>query len=491
MDDRNALIVDDEADIRELIEMTLLPLGVTCLPAETLSMARALLKRQPLSFCITDLRLPDGNGLELVAHIQKHYPNLPVAVITAHGNVESAVEALKLGAFDFISKPFEISVLRDIVATALRLNRGGEARAGDSRAPLLLGRSAVMEDVRALIAKLARSQAPILISGESGTGKELAARLVHQSGPRADKPFVPVNCGAIPEQLMESEFFGYKKGSFTGANQDKTGLFQAAQGGTLFLDEVAELPMHMQVKLLRAIQERAVRSVGASAEVAIDVRILSASHKNLAALVRDGTFRQDLFYRLNVIELRMPSLREHLDDVPDLVTATFERLSRQSGAPRPLVTPSALQALQRYAFPGNIRELENILERAFTLCENGVIQPEDLLLPATTGVSMPLVAPAAPGPAPIRAEPATLRPGPATIRSEPATSPAPARYQDEPKTQPMLPMVNNLEGYLEGLEKAAILRALEATRYNKTAAAEKLGISFRALRYRLKKLGLE
>ncbi|MBL8253861.1 MAG: sigma-54-dependent Fis family transcriptional regulator, partial [Candidatus Competibacter sp.] len=280
-------------------------------------------------------------------------------------------------------------------------------------------------------------------------------------------------------------------GSFTGANQDKTGLFQAAQGGTLFLDEVAELPMHMQVKLLRAIQERAVRPVGASAEVAIDVRILSASHKNLAALVRDSTFRQDLFYRLNVIELRMPSLREHLDDVPDLVAATFERLSRQSGAPRPLVTPSALQALQRYAFPGNIRELENILERAFTLCENGVIQPDDLLLPATSGVSMPLTAPAAPGPAPIRAEPATLRPGPSTIRPEPATSPVPARYQDEPKTQPMLPMVNNLEGYLEGLEKAAILRALEATRYNKTAAAEKLGISFRALRYRLKKLGLE
>lgn len=489
MDDYTALIVDDEADIRELIEMTLLPLGVTCLPAETLSMARALLKRQPLSFCITDLRLPDGNGLELVAHIQKHYPNLPVAVITAHGNVESAVEALKLGAFDFISKPFEISVLRDIVATALRLNRGGDARSGDGRPSLLLGRSAAMEDVRALIAKLARSQAPILISGESGTGKELAARLIHQSGPRADKPFVPVNCGAIPEQLMESEFFGYKKGSFTGANQDKAGLFQAAQGGTLFLDEVAELPMHMQVKLLRAIQERAVRPVGAPAEIAIDVRVLSASHKNLAALVRDGTFRQDLFYRLNVIELRMPSLREHLDDIPELVTAAFERLSRQTGTARPLVTPSALQALQRYPFPGNIRELENILERAFTLCENGVIQPEDLLLPATTGVSMPSAA--SPAPAPSRPEPATMRSGPATISSGPAAPPSSARYSDEPKTQPMLPMVNNLEGYLEGLEKAAILRALEATRYNKTAAAEKLGISFRALRYRLKKLGLE
>ncbi|MEI2772253.1 MAG: sigma-54 dependent transcriptional regulator [Candidatus Competibacter sp.] len=478
MDDCNALIVDDEADIRELIEMTLSPLGVTCLPAETLGEARALLKRQPLSFCITDLRLPDGSGLELVAHIQKHYPNLPVAVITAHGNVESAVEALKLGAFDFISKPFEISVLRDIVATALRLNRGnGDARTGDGRHPLLLGRSTAMDEIRTLIAKLGRSQAPILISGESGTGKELAARLIHLSGPRADRPFVPVNCGAIPEQLMESEFFGYKKGSFTGANQDKSGLFQVAQGGTLFLDEVAELPMHMQVKLLRAIQERAVRPVGAPAEIAIDVRILSASHKNLATLVRNGAFRQDLFYRLNVIELRMPSLREHLDDIPELVAATFDRLSRQSGAPRPMVTPSALQALQRYAFPGNIRELENILERAFTLCESGVIQPEDLLLPAGSSISMPLAATPTSSPTPIRSEPT-----PPTVSSH---------LPDEPKTQPMLPMVNNLEGYLEGLERAAILRALEATRYNKTAAAEKLGISFRALRYRLKKLGLE
>jgi two-component system response regulator PilR (NtrC family) len=480
MDDRNALIVDDEADIRELIEMTLLPLGVTCLPAETLSEARALLKRQPLSFCITDLRLPDGSGLELVAHIQKHFPNLPVAVITAHGNVESAVEALKLGAFDFVSKPFELSVLRDIVATALRLNRsGGDTRGGGSRPPLLLGRSAAMEGVRTLIAKLARSQAPILISGESGTGKELAARLIHLSGPRADKPFVPVNCGAIPEQLMESELFGYKKGSFTGASQDKAGLFQAAQGGTLFLDEVAELPMHMQVKLLRAIQERAVRPVGAPAEVTTDVRILSASHKNLAALVRNGLFREDLFYRLNVIELRLPSLREHPEDIAELVGATLDRLSQQTGVPRPVLAPSALLALQRYAFPGNIRELENILERAFTLCENAVIQPEDLLLPATTGIlSTPLNAPLSLSPAPVRSEPT-------------APAPMPVRPSDEPRTQPMLPAVNNLEGYLEGLERAAILRALEATRYNKTAAAEKLGISFRALRYRLKKLGLE
>lgn len=479
MDDHNVLVVDDEADIRELIDMTLSPLGVNCTLAETLSEARAALKRQPISFCITDLRLPDGNGLELVAHIQKQHPNLPVAVITAHGNVESAVEALKLGAFDFISKPFEIAALRDMVASALRLNRANPAQGNEGRSPILLGRSAAMESVRTMIAKLARSQAPVLINGESGTGKEVAARLIHASGSRADKPFVPVNCGAIPEQLMESEFFGYKKGSFTGATQDKTGLFQAARGGTLFLDEVAELPMHMQVKLLRAIQERAVRPVGAQAEVAIDVRILSATHKNLSALVRNGNFRQDLFYRLNVIELHMPSLREHPDDIPELVANTIERLSQQSGGSRLAVTPSALQVLQRYAFPGNIRELENILERAFTLCENGVIQPDDLVLPAPVGGTHTTAVSTTAFSNPIPVEPASI------------PNFAPRNFPNEPQTQPMQPIVDDLEGYLESLEKAAILRALEATRYNKTAAAEKLGISFRALRYRLKKLGLE
>ncbi len=476
MDVCNALIVDDEDDIRELIALTLLPLGVNCLPAETLGEARALLKRQAFNFCITDLRLPDGSGLELVAHIQKQYSHLPVAVITAHGNVESAVEALKLGAFDFVSKPFDLAVLRTMVATALRLGRSGDSP-DDSR-PTLLGQSAAIAEVRALIAKLARSQAPILISGESGTGKELAARLVHLSGPRADQPFVPVNCGAIPEHLMESEFFGYKKGSFTGATQDKSGLFQTAQGGTLFLDEVADLPLTMQVKLLRAIQERAVRPVGAAVEVATDVRVLSASHKNLAAMVRDGAFRQDLFYRLNVIEMRLPSLREHPDDIPELVEAALARLSRQAGSPKPRITPSALAALRGYAFPGNIRELENILERAFTLCEDSLIQEADLLLPA------------------VAMEPSSLRPRPAApldpeseISDLPPSAP---RREFEPRTVPILqPPTGNLEGYLEEIEKAAILRALEATRYNKTAAAEKLGITFRALRYRLKKLGLE
>ncbi len=474
MDACNALIVDDEADIRELIEMTLLPLGVTCHPAADLGEAYALLKSHLFGFCITDLRLPDGSGLDLVAHIQRHYPNLPVAVITAHGNVESAVEALKLGAFDFVSKPFELAVLRNMVATALRLSRGEDHT--DTNRPILLGHAAVMENVRQMIAKLARSQAPILISGESGTGKEMAARLIHWSGPRADKPFVPVNCGAIPEHLMESEFFGYKKGSFTGATQDKGGLFQAAQGGTLFLDEVADLPISMQVKLLRAIQERAVRPVGAQTEVATDVRLLSATHKSLAELVKQGAFRQDLFYRLNVIDLRMPSLREHPQDIPELVEAILARLSRQSGLPAPKLAPTALAALAAYAFPGNIRELENILERAFTLCEDGVIQAGELLLPG---------------------EPTSIRPNP---EPSPPRTPAPAaperhdppRGEFEPRTVPILqPPSGNLEGYLEEIERTAILRALESTRYNKTAAAEKLGISFRALRYRLKKLGLE
>lgn len=478
MDACNALIVDDEADIRELIEMTLLPMGVICHAAETLDEARGLLKRRSFNFCITDLRLPDGSGLDLVAHIQKHYPNLPAAVITAHGNIETAVEALKLGAFDFVSKPFELTALRNMVATALRLSRSGERRPSENR-PTLLGRSEAMAEVRSLIAKLARSQAPIIIKGESGTGKELAARLIHLSGPRAERPFVPVNCGAIPEHLMESELFGYKKGSFTGAMQDKAGLFQAAQGGTLFLDEVGELPSHMQVKLLRAIQERAVRPVGAPAEVAIDVRILSATHKDLAAMVRDGTFRQDLFYRLNVIELRLPSLREHPEDISELVDAILERLSRQTGLVQPRLAPTALATLQTYAFPGNIRELENILERAFTLCEDAVIQSADLLLPtATTPISLHAA------PTPTGNLPSQDEIDEESFRSAIALEPKTIPY-------PPTPVVNDLEGYLEGLEKAAILRALEATRYNKTAAAEKLGISFRALRYRLKKLKLD
>jgi two-component system response regulator PilR (NtrC family) len=461
MDVRNALIVDDEADIRELIEMTLDPMGITCYAAETFAKARYLLKQHAFDFCITDMRLPDGNGLDLVGHIQKRYPNLPVAVITAYGNVESAVEALKLGAFDYVPKPFELAVLRNLVNTALKLSGGGEKRtAGEG--PTLLGNSAAMEAVRALIAKLARSQAPVLISGESGTGKELAARLIHNSGPRADRAFVPVNCGAIPTELMESEFFGHKKGSFTGAIQDKIGLFQAAQGGTLFLDEVAELPQHMQVKLLRAIQERAVRPIGYQAEIPTDVRILSATHKDLAKLVETSAFRQDLYYRLNVIELRMPSLRERPEDIAELAELILDRLGRDLGLPPPKLIPKALATLQSYPFPGNVRELENTLERAFTLCEGQSIDAEDLRLPQQTPPPSSTVT--------TEAIPAVVA---NTSTALPSSIPA------------------DLEGYLESLEKEAIMKALEATRYNKTAAAEKLGISFRALRYRLKKLRLD
>lgn len=465
----NALIVDDEADIRELIELTLIPLGVNCLPAETLGEAKTLLRRHQFHFCITDMRLPDGNGLELVAYIQKRHPHVPVAVITAHGNVESAVDALKLGAFDFVPKPVELSVLRNLVSTALKMS-GTEFNPDEGEnAITLLGNSTAMDNVRTMIRKLARSQAPILITGESGTGKELAARSIHASGPRADRPFVPVNCGAIPENLMESEFFGYKKGSFTGATQDKIGLFQAAHGGTLFLDEVADLPQHMQVKLLRAIQERAVRPIGTQTEITTDVRILSATHKDLSQLVDSGAFRQDLYYRLNVIELRMPSLRERPGDIEELADFILEKLSLNLDIPVPRLTPEALEELKIYPFPGNIRELENILERAFTLCEGAAIEPGDLHLPEpSSGPAIPTMTSAATTP---------------VMEDSVAVAAASKKMPS--------PTEDGLENYLEELEKEAITKALEATRYNKTAAAERLGISFRALRYRLKKLGLD
>ena len=478
MASHTALIIDDESHIRELIEMTLTPLGIQCFTAEDLAQAYELLKKHQFSFCITDMRLPDGNGLDLVAYIQKNLPNLPAAVITAHGNVESAVEALKLGAFDFVAKPFELSVLRNLVNTAMRM--ASDEPIGSENKPTLLGRSAAMDRVRTLIHKLARSQAPILITGESGTGKELAARSIHASGPRADKPFVPVNCGAIPEHLMESEFFGYKKGSFTGASQDKAGLFQAADGGTLFLDEVAELPTPMQVKLLRAIQERAIRPIGVQSEISIDVRILSATHKNLAQLVEQDQFRQDLFYRLNVIELRMPSLRERREDIMPLVTHILKRLSQDLGLPAPQLSPDAISTLQDYPFPGNIRELENILERSFTLCEGDVIDAIDLHLPNTSGSSPPAPSPSlSPAATPINASSDT----------DNLTAKDTAASEESAKIPP--PTEAGLENYLEELEREAIMKALESTRYNKTAAAERLGISFRALRYRLKKLGLD
>jgi two-component system response regulator PilR (NtrC family) len=440
-----ALVVDDEPAIRELLELTLTRMDVACVLAADLRQARAILQSQAVDLCLTDMKLPDGNGLELVSHIQTHSPQVPVAVITAHGNVESAVQALKNGAFDFVSKPVDLAALRNLVSTALKLREGRKAESRGSTQ--LLGRSAAIEQVRAMVAKVARSQAPVHISGESGTGKELVARLIHENGARAEAAFIAVNCGAIPGELMESEFFGHKKGSFTGAIADKDGLFQAAQGGTLFLDEVADLPLHMQVKLLRVIQEKAIRAVGAQREVAVDVRVLSATHRNLAELVRTGRFREDLYYRINVIELRVPPLRERIEDLPLLAEHVLTRLAQGSGHPGARLAPDALALLHDHAFPGNVRELENILERATTLAEGELIHADDIHLQNA-------------------AEPDD---------SEPLTGPG---------TQP-------LGKQLGEVEKEAIKKALEQARYNKTAAAKLLGMSFRQLRYRIKKLGLE
>ncbi|HEV2110958.1 MAG TPA: sigma-54 dependent transcriptional regulator [Gammaproteobacteria bacterium] len=442
-----ALIVDDEPAIRELLNLTLTRMGVDCILAGGLEEARGLLRNQPVDLCLTDMKLPDGNGLDLVSHIQQHLAQVPVAVITAHGNVESAVQALKSGAFDFVSKPVDLNALRNLVSTALKLREqhvGAEGR-GATR---LLGKSQAIEQVRGMIAKVARSQAPVHISGESGTGKELVARLIHENGARADKPFVAVNCGAIPTELMESEFFGHKKGSFTGAIADKQGLFQAAGDGTLFLDEVADLPLHMQVKLLRVIQEKAIRPVGAARELPVDVRILSATHRPLADWVRNGKFREDLYYRINVIELRVPPLRERPEDMLLLADYILERLAGTMRRKPVHLAPDAVDLLMGHAFPGNVRELENILERAMTLAEGEVIRAADIHLQATAG------------------EPAA---------DVPVTAPG---------KQP-------LGSYLGDVEKEAIRKALEQTRYNKTAAAKLLGMSFRQLRYRIKKLGLE
>jgi len=430
------LVVDDEPDIRELLSLTLERMQVDCETAADVGSAQAALEAEEFGLCLTDMRLPDGDGLDLVAYIQKHHPQIPVAMITAHGNMECAIQALKLGAFDFLSKPVDLEVLRTLIRNALRLPAHGQGMATS-----LIGDSLPMQTIRKTIAKLARSQTPIYISGESGTGKELAARLIHEQGPRAGSPFVPVNCGAIPPELMESELFGHIKGAFTGASSDRPGLFQAADGGSLFLDEIADLPLSMQVKLLRAIQEKAVRPVGAQHEVSVDVRILSATHKDLAAQVASGEFRQDLFYRINVIELHMPALRERRDDIPVLVQHILTRLAPDP-LQRPELAPGALELLARHGFPGNVRELENMLERALTLCEGKRIEAGDFNLPQ---------------PAPVTRE---------------GTDQGLGNYMDE-------------------IEKQKILEALEATHWNRTQAAKRLGISFRALRYRLEKLGIE
>src|SRR5580698_1269285 len=378
------LVVDDEPDLCELLSITLQRMELNPRTANTIVAAQRLLKTEQFDLCLTDMQLPDGNGLDLVKWMQQNSPSVPVAVITAHGNMETAVRALKVGAFDFVSKPLDLAGLRKLVATAIKLSGSSE---GDTSVfgPRLLGMSPAMQNLRDMIARVARSQAPVHIFGESGTGKELVAKLIHESGPRHDGPFVPVNCGAIPSELMESELFGHKRGSFTGAVSDKKGLIQSAEGGTLFLDEIADLPLHMQVKLLRVIQEKAVRPVGEQLEVGVDVRVLSATHKDLAHLVTEGKFREDLFYRVNVIELRVPSLRERPEDVPELAESVLRRLGRRMKTTPPMMGKDALAALERYAFPGNVRELENILERAITLTSGGEICAADIQVRPTRG----------------------------------------------------------------------------------------------------------
>jgi two-component system response regulator PilR (NtrC family) len=445
------LVVDDEADIRELLGLTLARMGLDAHCAANTAEAYALLGKNSYDLCLTDMRLPDGDGLTVVDYVSKNHPNLPVAVITAHGSTENAVAALKAGAFDYLAKPVSLDQLRTLVRSALRLSRPAQRRTQDEEAPaqagedLLIGESAPMQAVRAMIDRLARTQAPIHVGGESGSGKELAARLIHTRGSRSDAPFVPVNCGAIPENLMESEFFGYKKGAFTGAAADREGFFQAAGGGTLFLDEVADLPLLMQVKLLRAIQEKKVRKVGSTGEEAVDVRIISATHRNLGEEVKQGKFRQDLYYRLNVIELKMPALREMREDIGQLAQAILKRQTAASPGKTPQLSAAALERLVGYDFPGNVRELENVLERALALTAGGEIRAEDLQLsPARVAV---------------------------------AAAPAPLSGRPLPEQ-------------LDAVERQAILDALEQTRYNRTAAAKLLGITFRALRYRMERLGI-
>ena len=443
MSKASVLIVDDEADIRELVEITLSRMGLESRAAATVGEAKALLAEQRFDLCITDMRLPDGNGIGLVQHIQQQHPQLPVAVITAYGSAETAVESLKAGAFDFVSKPVDLGVLRKLVATALKLKP--DADRPDLEGPLL-GNSPGIVTLRGMIDRLARSQAPVHIAGESGSGKELVAKMIHTRGPRGTGPFIPVNCGAIPNELMESEFFGHMKGSFTGAMRDKQGLFQAAENGTLFLDEVGDLPLHMQVKLLRALQERAVRPVGAEKEVQVNVRIISATHRDLSALAAQNTFRQDLFYRLNVIEVRVPALRERREDIPVLAQSILARLAQDNRLPAlPTLEAGALERLQTYDFPGNVRELENILERAVTLSDGQRITAAELQLRgprmAAAGADMGTGTP--------------------------------------------------LDLHVEEVEKQAIRGALEKTHGNKTKAAALLGMTFRQIRYKIKTLNIE
>lgn len=445
----NCLVVDDETDIRELVVLTLERMDITADSAASVEEAKELLSKRSYDLCLTDMRLPDGLGLDLVEHISVNFPGLPIAVITAYGSAENAVSALKAGAFDYLTKPISLKQLRPLVESALKLS-SSDVKETQNTADLI-GNSPAIDYVRNMIGKLARSQAPVYISGESGSGKELAARLIHRNSSRRDKPFIAVNCGAIPENLMESEFFGYKKGAFTGAAQDTSGLFQAANGGSLFLDEVADLPLAMQVKLLRAIQEKKVRTVGGTAEEPVDVRILSATHKNLSTLMSQGLFRQDLYYRLNVIQLKMPALRERPEDIPELTEKLLQRLCQSQSIEIPIIEESAKKIISELHFAGNVRELENLLERALALCDGNKISADDLFMGEE-------------------------------LQSRNETTEG---HFDVTK-----PMEVGLPEYLEDIEKRAILKALEKANNNKTAAAKLLGVSFRTLRYRLTKLGL-
>jgi len=441
---KKVLIVDDEVDICELIEITLMRMDIASQSALNITDAKVLLDTEHFDLCLTDMRLPDGNGIELVEHVQKKFKDLPIAVITAHGNMESAVKALKAGAFDFVSKPVDIQILRNLVSAATTIPETNKNKETIENKINITGNSAVVKSLLKKISKLARNQAPVFIHGESGSGKERVAKMIHQQGPRNNGPFIPVNCGAIPTELMESEFFGHLKGSFTGAHCDKQGLFEAANGGTLFLDEIAELPLNMQVKLLRVIQEKAVRAVGAAQENPVDVRVLSASHKNLVKLVSDGVFREDLYYRINVIELTIPSLRDRKEDIPFFVEQLLNSLAEKMGITIPSIEAEAMEALQNYHFPGNVRELENILERAIALSDDSIITKHDLHLKHSTSNDV-----------------------------------------SESNSTPVEPMD------LAGQERQSIMTALEQTRWNKTAAAKLLGLSLRQLRYRLQKLNIE